>query len=184
MPIRSIDHSTFPFLELPIEIRDMIYDHLLVNKHFPSLNYSRLNHYHKLNISTSILYISHQVHAESSRVLYGRNAAVIGVFPKLTIDGRLLRADHGTVKMTTLRSGRALTTSSSVGRLYPYVLLRFNELRIRHSWFQQHPLGNGLTAAGALRNSVEEILGSAICTVCQPCSPTTRKMLTLEVGDK
>ena len=180
MSLRSDDYSTVPFLKLPIEIRNIIYGYLLSHLQLPCLNNDKFKRCCRFQIPTSILYVNHQIYAESSRVLYRTNVAKIRVSRRSTTVGEVLRADHGSVKMTGLRSGLAFTTSKYSGRIYPHVLLRFEEIKIFLSRCQ---LMSEITPVGLLKNLVQEILGSAICTGYKSCPTASRKKLTLELGD-
>lgn len=76
--------TTFPFLRLPIELRNMVYRNLLVSRHRVHLdcidNYIRVRSghlcRHRLDIHTAVLRVCSQLNAEALDILYGENSFV------------------------------------------------------------------------------------------------------------
>lgn len=125
---------TFRFLQLPGEVRNLVYRHLVVSPHeHPSqLSLSQTSDY-QTGIDTNILYVNKEIYAEASSILYSENNPIIeaAMYPA---SQKVFRKDN--VKLTTrsLRSGRQCSMTDFSGRIYPHVLARFARVKIASSF--------------------------------------------------
>ena len=113
----------FPFLELPAEIRNQIYQYCLSGEPHQlcfSLDCTRVT-----GITTSLLTVNKQIYTETSSILYS-GSLTISVSSRKAIptrdDGQVTRRSRG------LRSRKSAPTVDFTRRMYPHVVARFRRL--------------------------------------------------------
>ena len=112
----------FPLLELPAEIRNLIYQHCFsVDRNH--LRFS-LGHSTVRDANTALLSVNKQVYAEAMPILYSGSMS-ISISYHTAVP---FREDQATRGNHSLRNGRQVSMTSFTGRIYPHVFARFRKI--------------------------------------------------------
>jgi hypothetical protein len=122
---------TFPFLSLPLEIRNMIYEYVIFSDRSPEFFIVNPK------IRLSLLQVNRAVSHEASIVLYTSRIAVIAFLPhQYYLHGRerpvdqLFRVDNDGEHTTRVLARAEEPQRHSPGHIYPHVLAKFSRVRL------------------------------------------------------
>ena len=126
------------FLSLPPELRNIIYDHLLIQTvryRQPQRRTGEIDIPNKrspliLRCETNIFAVCRKVYEEASSIFYGQNTVVVDVGGWLTGRNQTFRKDRGPGGPRSLRSGRSINTTPFSGLIYPHIFRRFENIRL------------------------------------------------------
>ena len=176
MPSTTSNGSAFPFLNLPPEIRVIVYRYLLISLVSKPITPHYLLSRQPLGLQTEIMHVNRQIYHEACIVLYSENTLnfeiennssrfdqqissephILDYCIRLTDShpppeqmGYILRRDISSGGTRSLRSGRSINTTNYSGLIYPHVL----------SWFAKVNLTisiNGFWRMSREHNSLKE----------------------------
>ena len=153
MSLQSPESTSFPFLSLPSEIRNMIYHYLF---HQPTpitfIRYRNREPCHELRLPINLLLTNNQIHLEACSVLYRQNTLIMDYSYYHNKLWPIWRTDIDTPNSAKLRSGRVISCSRYEGRVYAHVLHRFRTLGLTIPWYNYSGVDNhqGIYIAKAL----------------------------------
>ena len=153
--------SPFRFLQLPPEIRNMIYRWLVIRtiavKDAAFIIRSSDERLRR-RIDTSVLYLNSQIYKEASCILYAENHLYIRLFEFAGQPVRILRVDKIKLMTRNIRNGRQVNMTKSSGRIYPHVLSRFAKATIELQCCPYHiTISNWATGVGRLFKILKEM---------------------------
>ena len=115
--------TPFPFLRLPAEIRNLIYEHCLSVRIY-HLDFA-LERSRNLCVNTALLVVNRQVYAEAMPILYSGSMSVMVLVLR---NKTPFRQDEVTRGVHSLRNGKQVSMTTYTGQIYPHVLARFRKV--------------------------------------------------------
>ncbi|KAI9742302.1 MAG: hypothetical protein M1818_004202 [Claussenomyces sp. TS43310] len=127
------NQTSFKFLLLPAEIRNMVYRYVVVSKSPVPIDLGDIKTFRSGGIETAILLANHQVYHEAAKIMYDENECMATWTPQWlrAATGIAIREDDPKTTSTTarsLRSGRDISMVKHSGLIYLDVARRLRNI--------------------------------------------------------